>query len=111
VILTSPRRSGATLNLATATFDVNVAPPANTAPAISVGGVDPGASYNQGAVPTATCLVTDAEDGNSSFAATLSAVWTANGFYAPVDMGAGLPVSSSRTGRHPPARAPATRRR
>ncbi len=57
-----------------ATFTVNVVPPPNTAPGISVKGVTPGASYEFGSVPDATCEVTDAEDGNSSFAATLTAV-------------------------------------
>ena len=33
-----------------------------------------GASYNKGSVPAATCQVTDAEDGNSSFPATLGAI-------------------------------------
>ena len=33
-----------------------------------------GASYEIGNVPSATCQVTDAEDGNSSFPATLSAI-------------------------------------
>jgi hypothetical protein len=46
----------------------------NTAPTVTVAGVTAGASYDKGAVPTATCEVTDAEDGNSSFAATLSAI-------------------------------------
>jgi hypothetical protein len=41
---------------------------------VGVSGVTPGASYEYGAVPAATCEVTDAEDGNSSFAATLSAI-------------------------------------
>lgn len=44
----------------------------NTAPQVSVAGVANGASYEIGSVPPATCQVTDAEDGNSSFAATLS---------------------------------------
>ena len=61
-------------NLAPASFTVNVAPPANTAPAISVLGVTGGTNYDKGSVPAATCSVTDAEDGNTSFAATLSAV-------------------------------------
>jgi hypothetical protein len=61
-------------NLAPATFTVNVAPPPNTAPQISVVGVAGGGSYEKGSVPSATCQVTDAEDGNSSFAATLSAI-------------------------------------
>lgn len=63
-----------TFTFSGATFTVNVAPPANTAPLLSVGGVVGGASYDQGSVPTATCLVTDAEDGSSSFAASLSPV-------------------------------------
>jgi len=68
--------SGGDFNLAPATFTVNVAAPApaNTAPSVTVGGVEPGASYDKGSVPTATCNVTDAEDGDSSFPATLSAV-------------------------------------
>ena len=66
--------TGGTFNLAPATFTVNVSPPPNTPPLISVAGVTVGASYAKGAVPTASCDVTDTEDGNSSFAATLSAV-------------------------------------
>ena len=68
--------TGATFNLAPATFTVNVsaAAPANTAPQVTVSGVTGGASYNKGSVPAATCNVTDAEDGNKSFAATLSAI-------------------------------------
>ena len=53
---------------------MTVAPPANTAPGISVTGVSGGASYDKGSVPAASCQVTDAEDGNSTFAATLSAI-------------------------------------
>jgi hypothetical protein len=66
--------TGGTFNLAPATFNVNVTPPPNTPPTVTVAGVTGGASYNKGSVPAATCQVTDAEDGNSSFAATLSAV-------------------------------------
>lgn len=66
--------TGGTFNLAPATFTAQVAPPANTAPSVTVSGVDGGASYAQGSVPAATCSVSDAEDGPSSFAATLSAV-------------------------------------
>ena len=63
-------------DLEPATFTVNVtaAAPANTAPQVSVSGVDAGAEYDKGSVPDATCEVTDAEDGTSSFAATLSAI-------------------------------------
>ena len=46
----------------------------NTEPVVSVTGVTDGESYEIGAVPAATCKVTDKEDGSSSFAATLSAV-------------------------------------
>jgi hypothetical protein len=66
--------TGGTFNLAPVTFTVNVSPPPNTPPQVVVAGVTGGASYNKGTVPAATCQVTDAEDGNSSFAATLSAV-------------------------------------
>jgi hypothetical protein len=50
------------------------APPSNTAPSVSVTNVTDGASYEIGTVPSAGCSVTDAEDGASSFAATLSAI-------------------------------------
>jgi hypothetical protein len=66
--------TGGTFLLTTATFSVNVTPPPNTAPALSISGVTAGASYDVGSVPAASCDVTDAEDGNSSFPATLSAV-------------------------------------
>jgi hypothetical protein len=66
--------TGATFDLAPATFTVDVTPPPNTPPAIVVAGVTAGLSYNKGSVPAATCQVTDAEDGNSSFAATLSTI-------------------------------------
>jgi hypothetical protein len=39
-----------------------------------VNGIGPGTSYEIDAVPAATCEVTDTEDGNSSFPATLSGV-------------------------------------
>jgi len=66
--------TGATFNFAPATFTVNVTPPPNTAPTVAVAGVTGGTSYNKGSVPAATCQVTDAEDGPSSFPATLSAI-------------------------------------
>jgi hypothetical protein len=76
--------TGGTFNLAPASFTVNVSPPPNTAPSVIVDGVTGGASYNKGSVPAATCRVTDAEDGNSSFAATLS---TVTGTYASDGIG------------------------
>ena len=68
--------TGGTFNLAPATFTVTVtAPtPSNTAPSVAVAGVTGGASYPKGSVPAATCQVTDAEDGPSSFAAALTAI-------------------------------------
>lgn len=66
--------TGGTFNLAPATFVVTVAPPPNTAPTVSITGVTGGASYEIGTVPVAGCSVEDAEDGNSTFAATLSAI-------------------------------------
>jgi hypothetical protein len=97
--------TGATFNLAPATFTVNVSPPPNTAPTVTVAGVTGGANYNKGSVPNATCNVVDAEDGNSSFAATLSSV---TGPYASDGIGSqtascsytdggGLTASSSET--------------
>lgn len=66
--------TGGTFDLAPATFTVNVvAPaPANTAPTLTVAGVSTGASYAKGSVPAASCNIVDAEDGNSTFDATLS---------------------------------------
>lgn len=99
--------TGGSFDLAPATFTVNVAlaAPANTAPTISVTGVAGGASYDKGSVPAAICEVTDAEDGNSSFPATLSAV---TGAYASDGIGSqtagcsytdggGLTASASET--------------
>lgn len=63
-----------TFTFGPATFTVNVSPPPNTAPSVSITGVTGGTSYDKGSVPAATCNVTDTEDGNSSFAATLSAI-------------------------------------
>ena len=63
-------------DLAPAKFTVNVAPaaPSNTAPEVLVTGVAGGARYEEGSVPAAVCSVEDAEDGPSSFAATLSEI-------------------------------------
>ncbi len=99
--------TGDSFNLAPATFTVNVSAPApsNTAPQVLVAGVTGGASYDKGSVPSATCQVTDTEDGNSSFPATLSAI---TGTYASDGIGAqtascsytdggGLTASASKT--------------
>lgn len=66
-----------TFDLLPASFTVNVAAaatPTNTPPSISVTDVTDGTSYEIGSVPVAGCNVVDAEDGNSTFAATLSAI-------------------------------------
>lgn len=55
-------------------FTVNVAPPPNTAPVVTVTGVSHGASYEFGTVPTAGCTVEDAEDGSFTFAADLGPI-------------------------------------
>ncbi|GAA1991934.1 collagen-like exosporium glycoprotein BclA3 [Terrabacter lapilli] len=68
--------TGRTFEYAPATFDVNVVAPggANTPPSVGITGPSDGASYAKGAVPAATCVVADAEDGASSFPAALSAI-------------------------------------
>ncbi|WP_183097545.1 PxKF domain-containing protein [Nocardioides pelophilus] len=66
--------TGGSFNLDSARFDVEVAGASNTAPVVDLAGVTAGAAYDKGAVPDAICMVSDAEDGNSSFAATLSAI-------------------------------------
>jgi hypothetical protein len=94
-----------TFDLTPATFTVNVAGPANTAPTVLVGGVTGGANYGKGSVPAATCDVTDAEDGDSSFAAQLSPVtgaWASDGIGSQTAScsytdGGGLTASASMT--------------
>jgi hypothetical protein len=50
----------------------SIVPPPNTKPSVAVQGVTDGASYEIGNVPDATCAVTDAEDGNSTKAPTVT---------------------------------------
>jgi len=59
-----------------ATFTLTVTQPlvVNTAPTVKISGVSSGASYEFGNVPVARCDVTDKEDGESSFDASLSAI-------------------------------------
>jgi hypothetical protein len=71
--------TGGTFNLAPATFTVNVSPPPNTPPSVSVTGVEIGAVYEIGSVPEAGCSVADAEDGPSTVAPTLSPALLPNG--------------------------------
>jgi hypothetical protein len=73
-VVQASNNTGGSFNLAPARFTVNVAPPPNTPPRVSLVGVTGGASYAKGSEPEATCEATDAEDGTSSFPATLSAV-------------------------------------
>lgn len=59
-----------------ASFTLTVTKPVvvNTPPTVTVGKVANGASYELGNVPVATCSVTDKEDGNSTFDASLGAI-------------------------------------
>jgi hypothetical protein len=66
--------TGGSFNLAPATFTVNVAPPPNTPPNVTVTGVTHGATYEIGSVPAAGCFVDDAEDGNPFRAPSLSPI-------------------------------------
>ena len=67
----------------TARFRVSVAPPANTAPTVTVTGVIPSASYPKGSVPSAGCTVSDTEDGLSgSTTAATPQVGSVTGPYA-----------------------------
>ena len=61
-------------NQANFTLHVLAPPPTNTAPTVNITGVTNGAVYEFGSVPAAGCSVVDAEDGNSSFGASLSAI-------------------------------------
>ena len=74
-IVSAPAGGGGYNNQVSIPITVNAPPPpANTEPTVVVAGVTDGASYDKGEVPAATCDVTDAEDGPSSFPATLSAI-------------------------------------
>jgi hypothetical protein len=69
--------SGDTINRDDAmpvTWTTGSCAPPNTAPSVSVTGVTDGGSYELGGVPAANCSVTDTEDGDSTFAATLSLI-------------------------------------
>jgi len=54
------------------------APVTNTAPTVSVTGVTQGGTYEIGSVPVAGCSILDAEDGNSTAAASLGPISGAN---------------------------------
>jgi hypothetical protein len=69
-VLTNP--GPGTFNTQPATFRAEVAPPPNSPPTVSVVGVTSGAHYVKGSVPTPVCEVTDAEDGPSQHAPTMS---------------------------------------
>ena len=68
-----------------ASFTLTVTKPAvvNTAPSVTVANVVNGSSYEFGNVPVARCNVTDKEDGNKSFDASLSAVTGSQVTYTP----------------------------
>ena len=71
-IISGPAGSGSYFNQVLIPITVTQPTPTNTKPSVAVTGVVDGASYEIGAVPDATCAVTDAEDGASSTAAVLS---------------------------------------
>jgi hypothetical protein len=64
----------ASSNHNTNSASITVTRTCNTPPHVSLTGVSDGASYEFGSVPNAVCSVTDAEDGNSTFAASLSPI-------------------------------------
>lgn len=70
-----------TFDLAPATFMVTVAPPPNTPPTVTVGGVTDLATYTYGSVPPATCSATDAEDGTAQPTPTYGAIVGPNAAY------------------------------
>jgi hypothetical protein len=68
-----------TYDVRTAQFTADVAAPPNTAPNVSVTGVEHGATYDKGSVPAAGCSVTDTEDGlNASTDAASPQVTSSN---------------------------------
>jgi hypothetical protein len=71
-ITSTPAGGGGYNNQVSIPITVTQPTPTNTKPTVDVTGVEDGAQYEKGSVPDATCSVTDAEDGPSSFAATLS---------------------------------------
>jgi hypothetical protein len=97
-------------NTTPATFTLTVKAPlvVNTAPSVAISNVTNGASYEFGNVPVARCNVTDKEDGNSSFDASLSAITgpraaeglgsqTASCDYTDTANGGGLNAKASAT--------------
>ncbi|MFC9918625.1 PxKF domain-containing protein [Agromyces binzhouensis] len=70
-IISGPAGGGLYHNLVSIPIVVTQSQPTNTKPTVVVQGVS-AQEYEIGSVPAATCAVTDAEDGPSSFPATLS---------------------------------------
>jgi hypothetical protein len=72
-VISGPAGGGTYVNQVDIPITVNQPAPTNAKPSVSVSGVTAGASYEIGGnIPTATCNVTDAEDGNSSFPAIVT---------------------------------------
>lgn len=99
-----------TYNTTPASFTLTVTKPAivNTAPSVAIADVVNGSSYEFGNVPVARCNVTDKEDGNSSFDASLGAITgpraaeglgsqTASCDYTDTANGGGLNAKASST--------------
>ncbi|MGR2751916.1 PxKF domain-containing protein [Agromyces arachidis] len=70
-IISGPAGGGLYTNQVSIPITVTQPQPTNTKPTVTVQGVS-AQSYEIGSVPVATCSVTDAEDGPSSFPAVLS---------------------------------------
>jgi hypothetical protein len=101
---------GGTYLTSGASFTLTVTKPAvvNTAPTVAIANVVNGSSYEFGNVPVARCNVTDKEDGNSSFDASLAPITgpraaeglgsqTASCDYTDTANGGGLNAKASAT--------------
>jgi hypothetical protein len=75
-IVSGPAGGGTYQNQVDIPITVTMPVPTNTKPSVAVTGVSDGASYEIGSVPEAICTVTDAEDGPSSFPATVTGTLT-----------------------------------
>ncbi|MBA3309619.1 MAG: hypothetical protein H0U28_06090, partial [Nocardioidaceae bacterium] len=71
-IISTPAGGGGYTNQVS--IPITISQPPNTKPSVSVSGVTDGAEYEIGSVPPALCDVTDAEDGDSQHAATLTGI-------------------------------------
>jgi hypothetical protein len=71
-VLSGPAGGGTYVNQVDIPITITQPAPVNTKPSVTVQGVSDGVSYEIGHVPAATCAISDAEDGDSTAAATVS---------------------------------------